>query len=68
MYPVATYGGGIQQDKLFSTVIPEKRVPADHTLRPIRETLKKALRELGADFNSLYADPGRVIRFPRRSC
>ena len=36
----------IQQDTLFSTVIPEERVPADHPLRPIREMVNAALKEL----------------------
>ena len=29
-------GPEIQQDTLFSTVIPEERVPKDHPLRQIR--------------------------------
>jgi len=31
------YGADIHQDTLFSTVIPEERVPKDRPLRPIRE-------------------------------
>ena len=49
-------GADIQQDRLFSTVIPEERVPADHPLRPIREMVNRALKELDADFNGLYPD------------
>jgi hypothetical protein len=30
-------GADIHQDTLFSTEIPEERVPNDHPLRPIRE-------------------------------
>ena len=52
-------GADIQQDKLFSTVIPEQRVPADHPLRPIREMVNTALQELDADFNALYSNLGR---------
>ena len=52
-------GADIQQDTLFSTVIPEERVPPDHPLRPIRERVNTALRELDADFNALYSDLGR---------
>jgi transposase len=53
------HGADIHQDTLFSTVIPEEKVPADHPLRPIREMGNKALKELDADFNDLYSDPGR---------
>ena len=52
-------GAVIHQDTLFSTVIPEERVPSDHPLRPIREMVNKALKELDADFNDLYSDLGR---------
>jgi transposase len=52
-------GADIQQDTLFSTVIPEERVPSDHPLRPIREMVNKALKELDADFNDLYSELGR---------
>ena len=52
-------GADIQQDTLFSTVIPEERVPADHPLRPIWEMVNAALKELDADFNALYSDLGR---------
>jgi len=52
-------GADIHQDTLFSTVIPEERVPSDHPLRPIREMVNKALKELDADFNDLYSDLGR---------
>jgi transposase len=52
-------GADIQQDTLFSTVIPEERVPKDHPLRPIRRMVNAALKELDADFNALYSDLGR---------
>jgi transposase len=52
-------GADIQQDSLLSTVIPEERVPRDHPLRPIREMVNAALKELDADFNVLYSDMGR---------
>jgi hypothetical protein len=47
-------GAGIQQDNLFSTVIPGERVPPDHPLRPIREMVNTALEALDADFNAMY--------------
>ena len=52
-------GADIQQDSLFSTVIPEERVPLDHPLRPIREMVNAALKALDADFDALYSDMGR---------
>jgi len=52
-------GADIQQDGLFSTVIPEERVPPDHPPRPIREMVNTALKELDADFNAMYSDLGR---------
>ena len=52
-------GADIHQDTLFSTVIPEERVPKDHPLRPIREMVNAALKELDADFNALYSAMGR---------
>ena len=42
-------GPDIQQDTLFSTVIPEERVPADHPLRPIRQMVNEALADLFGD-------------------
>ena len=52
-------GADIQQDGLFSRVITEERVPPDHPLRPIREMVDTALKELDADFNALYSDVDR---------
>jgi transposase len=44
---------------MFSTVIPEERVPKDHPLRPIREIVNTALKAQDANFNTLYSDMGR---------
>jgi len=52
-------GPDTHQETLFSTVIPEQRVPKDHPLRPIREMVDKALERLDADFAVLYAEHGR---------
>jgi len=59
-------GPDIQQDTLFSTVIPEERVPKDHPLRPIRQMVNEALVELDQDFNALYADWGRASIPPEK--
>ena len=47
-------------------MIPEERVPADHPLRPIREMVNKALKDLDADFNALYSDLGRDSILPEK--
>jgi hypothetical protein len=60
-------GADIHQETLFSTVIPEERVPWDYPLRPIREMVNKALKELDADFNDLYSDLGGDRPAGRRS-
>ena len=52
-------GADIQQDTLFSTVIPEERVPKDHPLRPIRQMVNEALAKLDREFNELSADCGK---------
>jgi len=48
-----------QQETLFSTIIPEDRVPADHPLRPIRVMVNKALKALNRDLAALYPPHGR---------
>ena len=59
-------GADIQQDTLFSMVIPEERVPKDHPLRPIRRMVNAALKEMDADFNALYSDMGRDSIAPEK--
>jgi transposase len=44
---------------MFSYIGPEQRVPPDHPLRPIREMVDTALRELSPQFARLYPAPGR---------
>ena len=52
-------GPSFQEDTLFSTVVPEKRAPKDHPLRPIRQMVNEALAKLDREFNKLYADRGK---------
>ncbi len=52
-------GPDIHQETLFSTVVPEQRVPKDHPMRPIREMVNEALAKLDEDFNALYAESGK---------
>src|SRR5436309_11948392 len=46
-------------DGMFSYIRPEQRVPADHPLRPIRQMVDTALRELSPEFARLYPKTGR---------
>ena len=48
-----------QQAHLFSYVSPERRVPADHPLRPIRTMVDAALEQLSPRFEALYSHTGR---------
>jgi transposase len=52
-------GSDGQQGAMFSYVSLEKRVPADHPLRPIRQMADAALKELSPRFSRLYSDTGR---------
>ena len=55
-----------QQDGMFSYVSPEKRVPADHPLRPIRTMVDQVLKEMSPRFARLYAQVGRPSIPPER--
>ena len=59
-------GPDTHQETLFSAVIPEERVPADHPLRPIREMVDKALERLDDDCAALYAEHGRPSNPPEK--
>ena len=52
-------GDDIHQDSMFSYLSPEARVPKDHPLRPLRQMVNQALRELSGDFQAMYAREGR---------
>ena len=47
------------QDRMFSYVSLDQRVPADHPLREIRRLTDEVLRSLSAEFDTLYAASGR---------
>jgi transposase len=51
---------------MFSYVSPEKRVPADHPLRPIRKMVDEILKEMSPRFTKLYSDVGRPSIAPER--
>ena len=52
-------GDDIHQDSMFSYLSPEARVPKDHPLRPLRQMVNRALRELSRDFQAMYSSEGR---------
>jgi len=52
-------GADVTQDGLFCYTTLEAMVPPTHPLRPIREILNSALREMDPTFAAMYADSGR---------
>lgn len=52
-------GADVTQDSMFSYMTVSKFVPPTHPLRPIREILNMALREMDQAFAGMYADSGR---------
>jgi transposase len=55
-----------KQEAMFSYVSPEKRVPMDHPLRPVREMVDAVLKEMSPRFARLYAPVGRPSIAPER--
>ncbi len=55
-----------RSEGLFSYIRLETRIPADHPLRPIRELVDEALRELSPAFSKLYAREGQQSIPPER--
>jgi transposase len=55
-----------KQEAMFSYVSPEKRVPADHPLRPIRDMVDTILKEMSPRFARRYAKVGRPSIAPER--
>lgn len=54
------------QEGIFSYISPEKRVPADHPLRPIRKLVDEILKEMSPQFAKLYSNVGRPSIAPER--
>ena len=52
-------GDDNSQEGIFSYISPEKRVPADHPLRPIRKMVDEILKEMSPQFAKLYSSVGR---------
>jgi transposase len=55
-----------KQEGMFSYISPEKRVPSNHPLRPIREMVDRVLKEMSPRFARLYAQVGRPSIPPER--
>ena len=51
---------------MFSTISPEKRVPADHPLRPVKRMADQALADLSPVFDEMYSAVGRPSIPPER--
>jgi transposase len=52
--------------KMFSYVSAERRIPADHPLRPMRALVDEALKDLSARFDRMYAQVGRPSIAPEK--
>jgi len=52
-------GRFVDQGGLFSFIAPDKRVPANHPRRKIREHVRDVLGELNRSLGKLYASEGR---------
>jgi transposase len=59
-------GADHQQSGMFSYISAERRVPKDHPLRAIRAMVDMALRNMGPQFEAMYAKVGRPSIAPER--
>ena len=59
-------GKDTQQSAMFSYISPERRVPENHPLRPIRIMVDKALKGLSKSFDQMYVDWGRPSIAPEK--
>jgi transposase len=55
-----------QQSGIFSYISAEKRVPKDHPLRAVRAMVDVALRNMGPQFDAMYAKVGRPSIAPEK--
>src|SRR6202047_1865398 len=62
----AMRGEDSKQEAIFSYLSPEKRVPAEHPLRPVRALVDTVLEEMSPRFARLYAEVGRPSIAPER--
>ena len=51
---------------MFSYIQPDRRIPANHPLRKVRELVREVLNELTHTFVNLYSHQGRPSIPPER--
>jgi transposase len=59
-------GDDIRQNELFSYGSLEERVPEAHPLRPIRQMVDEALKQMSGRFDEIYGTEGRPSIAPER--
>ena len=59
-------GAFADQGGLFSYIVPEARIPANHPLRKIRELVRDVFGELSRSLGKLYASKGRPSIAPEQ--
>src|SRR5215469_843963 len=59
-------GPDTQQSAMFSYISAERRVPADHPLRPMRTMVDVALKSMSRSFSRIYVDWGRPSIAPEK--
>ena len=59
-------GSAYQQQKMFSYISPESRVPKDHLLRPIKKMVQRALSKLSHKFSEMYSSTERPSIAPEK--
>jgi transposase len=54
------------QGSMFSYIVPERRIPQDHPLRPIRQLVRAVVNGLSRSLGRLYSSEGRHRRPPEQ--
>src|SRR5262245_61357382 len=62
----AMRGSDVMQDTLFTVRSLESYVPTEHPLRPVRDILNEALRQMDPLFAAMYAPAGRDSIAPEK--
>ena len=57
-------GRFFDQCGMFSYIQPERRIPASHPLRKVRELVREVLKELSYTLGKLYSHEGRPRSHP----
>jgi hypothetical protein len=52
-------GADTKQGSMFTLLSPDKRVPKDHPLRPLKCMCDEALRRMSPLFDAMYSTVGR---------